>query len=144
VIINHFLNKYVSGEYAGYACIWVTIFFFLSGFGIAKSLNHRFPSPQDISLRSLTRYYFDRFVRLYPLLWLALLFDYLMIGKSAGVWEVMGISGKGHYWFISALIPCYLLSPLFYRLVVRFRAIYLVSFLAAFVCINYLILDSRP
>ncbi len=42
IMINHYLNVYVKGDFSGFGNATITIFFILSGYGIYFSLERRF------------------------------------------------------------------------------------------------------
>jgi peptidoglycan/LPS O-acetylase OafA/YrhL len=115
VLINHYLNFNVSGDYLGFANLWVSMFFIVSGYGIYLSLERKF--TQGFTFRGLLIFYCHRFVRIFPFLWLALLlWNFLGVFKVS-IWMILGVHGEGIFWFIPALLQCYLISIfIFYKL----------------------------
>jgi peptidoglycan/LPS O-acetylase OafA/YrhL len=111
VIVNHYLNYYVTGNNGGFANVIVSFFFLLSGYGIFSSLQKRF--DECFSFNHLISFYHDRIFRIFPLFWLALYLQGLLTNKSYPIWSFIGWEADGHYWFISAIIQCYLFSPIF-------------------------------
>jgi len=115
VLINHYLNFNVSGDYLGFANLWVSIFFIVSGYGIYLSLERKF--IEGCTFRGVLIFYYHRFVRVFPLLWLALLLWNLLGNSKVSIWMILGIHGEGLFWFIPALLQCYLISIfIFYKL----------------------------
>lgn len=108
VLMNHYLNFNLLGDYAGFANLWVSIFFILSGYGIYRSIERKF--IQGLTFRGLLAFYYHRLVRIFPLLWLALFLSSLLGVFKVSIWMVLGIHGEGSLWFIPALVQCYLIS----------------------------------
>jgi len=103
VIINHFLNRYVEGSQGGFANAMVSIFFLLSGYGLYYSFEKRF--KDGYSLKKIGRYYLDRGLRIIPIYFMVLLINDQFLHL------------KLDYWFIPAIIHCYIASvPLYYIL----------------------------
>jgi peptidoglycan/LPS O-acetylase OafA/YrhL len=112
VLINHYFNLNITGNYTGFANLAISIFFVLSGYGMSFSLRRRFG---DIFTASgVFRFYFDRAIRIFPLLWLAWLFQSAVTGEELSPWILAGVHGHDHYWFIPSLLHCYLLAPLLF------------------------------
>jgi peptidoglycan/LPS O-acetylase OafA/YrhL len=55
----------------------VEVFFFISGFIIPLSLEKNYTGSETASLRPILSFYFNRFLRIYPIYWLAVLIAYL-------------------------------------------------------------------
>lgn len=114
-LVNHYLNAYVTRDYAGYANGIIALFFILSGYGLSFSLaNIAVPDRQ-----SLSRFFGRRFLRIYPLYWLALLCAALFQQKSFSIVTILAFplhQASGIYWFISSLMQCYLVAPFLYLL----------------------------
>jgi peptidoglycan/LPS O-acetylase OafA/YrhL len=87
----------------------VSVFFLLSGYGIFISLSQKV--VRNLSVKSLFLFFRDRLVRLFPLYWLALILQMLVSGESYQFLNFLGLEAQGHYWFISAILQCYLFSP---------------------------------
>lgn len=113
VLINHYLNLNIAGNFTGFANLAISIFFVLSGYGLQFSLKNRF--SEDFTIKGVLRFYFDRAVRIFPLLWLAWTVQTLITGEKLSIWILTGIHGHEHYWFIPSLIHCYLLAPILYK-----------------------------
>jgi peptidoglycan/LPS O-acetylase OafA/YrhL len=112
VLVNHYLNLNVTGDFAGYAYLIVVIFFILSGYGLRISLAERCANCVGGSLsKEILGFYGQRLVRIFPLLWCAWIIQLLVQGGDLSPWTLLGIHGTGHYWFIPALLQCYLLAP---------------------------------
>jgi peptidoglycan/LPS O-acetylase OafA/YrhL len=115
VLINHYLNLNIEVESGGFANLWISIFFILSGYGIYLSLERRF--TEGFKWKSVFSFYYDRFIRIFPLLWLAWILQNLLTQQKLSIWTLTGIHGDYHFWFIPALIQCYCLSiPIFYAI----------------------------
>jgi peptidoglycan/LPS O-acetylase OafA/YrhL len=139
VLINHFLNLNIKGSYLGFASLFVGLFFIVSGYGIYYSLE-RSGFASTPRLRILLRFYFNRLIRIYPLFIIAYLIQCFTFGDIVLSWTLWGIHGLGHYWFIPAIIQCYLLAPLLFILIKRHRFLSLniivITFLAANLLLN--------
>ena len=112
VLINHYLNLNVTGNYTGFANLAISIFFVLSGYGLSFSLRKRF--GDTFTAKGVFRFYFDRAIRIFPLLWLAWLVQSAVTGEELSPWILAGVHGQEHYWFIPSLLHCYLLAPLLF------------------------------
>jgi len=112
VLINHYLNLNIIGNYTGFANLAIAIFFILSGYGLWYSLQRRFGN--SFSVRSVLRFYFDRAIRILPLLWLAWIIQTAVTGEELSPWILAGVHGHEHYWFIPSLIHCYLFAPVLF------------------------------
>jgi peptidoglycan/LPS O-acetylase OafA/YrhL len=112
VLINHCLNLNFPGDFSGFATLFTAIFFLVSGYGIFNSLVKRYKA--GISQKATGLFLFDRFTRIYPLLWLALIIE-LFVSQHKYPWlNYLGLNCVGQYWFVSAILQCYLLSPLLF------------------------------
>ena len=118
VLINHYVSRYTTIPSGGIANVMVSIFFVLSGYGIALSLNKRLKGR--LSLPQILHFYQMRIVKLLPLLWIALFIQSLVTQRTYPLHSFFGYELEGHYWFISAILQCYLLSP-FLNQLLRFR-----------------------
>ncbi len=134
VVINHYLNLNVRGDSTGFANAWIAIFFFLSGYGLYYSLTqHNFHN----SFNEYILFYYKRIVRIFPLLWLAWLIELLIRKGNISFWIPTGIHASEHYWFIPAILQCYLVAPVIY-LAIKKRPIISISILMILiVLINY-------
>ena len=138
VLINHYLNLNVSGDNRGFANLFTSIFFVLSGYGIFLSLDRRFSTT--LCPKEIISFYYQRFIRLFPLLWLAWSIEFVVRGGNLSLWILLGIHGTGHYWFIPALLQCYILSPLIYLLMRKKPIISIGIIITVFVIINFVFL----
>lgn len=138
VIINHFLNIYITDHFQGLANGFIAIFFVLSGYGLYCSQSR----DAQGSRSQLSDYYLKRILRIYPLYWASLIFT----AWSRNDWQIMSSfllpdsSIQIIYWFLNALIQCYLVAPLFFLLARRLNPpIFLLVNLAALFIINGLL-----
>ena len=110
VLINHYLNKYTSINSMDYASSILCFFFILGGYGLFYSLEKRFKnSEKDYSFKKIGSFYLDRFLRIIPLYILAIiLISLLSLFEDPKI--IFPI-----YWFINAILICYLFSfPIYY------------------------------
>ncbi len=110
VLINHYMNDFSTINVGGFANTIVSVFFLLSGYGIFVSVTKKVVN--DFSLKSLGLFYRDRLVRLFPLYWIALALQMWVNHEPYQVSDFFGIGAEEHYWFISAILQCYFLSPI--------------------------------
>jgi peptidoglycan/LPS O-acetylase OafA/YrhL len=110
VYLNHVMGSYISGAFVGYANGFISLFFILSGYGIFISLSQRSELDKD---RFHLNFFKKRFVRIYPIFWVWCLLN----GFSNGVLGFFGLDfiNPKSPWFVPAIIQCYLLSPILYR-----------------------------
>ncbi len=118
----------------GFANVWISVFFFLSGYSLFHSLDSRKLS----NAKDLLLFYYQRIVRIFPLLWLAWIIQVIAIGDKLSPWTLLGIHASQHYWFIPALLQCYLVSPFIYFGLKKKWIIFLFSFLAMLALVNFL------
>jgi peptidoglycan/LPS O-acetylase OafA/YrhL len=112
VLINHYINLNVSGDHWGYANLWVSIFFIISGYGLYFSTKNHLAG--HLRLKEVLAFFGRRILRIYPLLWLAWPIEFALRGGDLSFWTLTGIHASEHYWFIPALLHCYFLSPFLY------------------------------
>ncbi len=112
VLINHYLNHYTGLNSGGFANILVTIFFFLSGYGIFCSLAKNI--KRSVNYKKILSFYFRRFSKIFPLYWVALLIQVLVVSYSYPLSMFLGYKAGEHYWFISSILQCYLFAPIFF------------------------------
>jgi peptidoglycan/LPS O-acetylase OafA/YrhL len=136
VLINHYLNINVSGNQSGFANQWIYLFFVISGYGLSHSLKKRFSA--GISLTLLMQYYFSRFIRIFPLLWVAFFLTLWITNRNLSYWNLTGIHGSGFFWFIPAIVHCYLVAPLVHMAMRKHRMSFLLLPILVFVVINVL------
>lgn len=140
VLINHYLNLNVTGDITGFANLWISIFFICSGYGLFFSLDRRF--AKTINRRDLFTFYYDRLIRIFPLLWIAWLIELIVRSGNLSFWIPSGIHASGHYWFIPALMQCYILAPLIYLTMKKWPIISTAIMIAVFFVINFLFLNN--
>ena len=131
-----------------YSAQVVYFFFALSGFGIYYSLERRFRG--GFTLRSVSAFYFRRAVRIYPLYWLAMLAVPFVLERphtwelskhNLGLWlGLPWLRADSWFWFISALIQCYLLAPFLYLLLKKMKLWWFLF--ATFLATDFLIFFS--
>ncbi len=138
VLINHFLNLNVTGDYLSFASLIVGLFFIVSGYGISCSLE-RSNSAGSFGPKDLAYFYFSRLIRIYPLFIAAYLIQCHAFDDPVVSWTIFAIHGLGHYWFIPAIIQCYLLAPLLFFLIKRYRFLSLIGIFLAFIGANLLL-----
>lgn len=145
VLTNHYLNLNVSGDQSGFANAWIAIFFILSGYGIFYSLYRQFDDRlEDIFSLKIFRFYYQRLIRIFPLLWGAWLLQLIMVqSDDLSIWTLFGIHGTGHYWFLPALIQCYLLAPFIYFGVKRNLVILLIILICGFFLLNIFLFSNQ-
>lgn len=135
VLVGHYAQYYLTGIYgrwiSGYAYGAVAVFFVVGGYTASRSLARRF-AGDTVKRRVILRYYFDRAVRIYPLYWLALLLTPFYLPEYHQLhdpgWQTLGIylctpllKAPGVFWFVTAIIQCYLAAPFLYLLLRRMR-----------------------
>lgn len=134
VMMAHYASYYYFDVYNRwlfeYASEAVSVFFILSGYGLYYSLDRR--RARTAATRRLTDFYFRRALRIYPLYWLSLFitplllpgYGYEMLHEPSlhtlGIYLAFPlVVAPGVYWFIPALMQCYLVAPLCFRLLKR-------------------------
>lgn len=144
VLINHYLNLNVEGS-EGFANLWVSIFFILSGYGIFYSLDrHAANNSNYLFSKKLFIFYYQRLIRIFPLLWAAWLAElFVRGGDYLSFWIPFGIHANGHYWFIPALLQCYFLSPLIYWGIKNKPTIFFVFLIVGFIIINLIFFTNN-
>lgn len=132
VLINHYIDRYISVYGGGIANVMVSIFFILSGYGIAISLEKKLKN--NFSVKKTLFFYIDRILRIFPLFWIALLIQSLVTDRSFSISSFLGYELPGHYWFISAILQCYIFSILLFYLIKvnKYIALLFVTFIIAF------------
>lgn len=135
IVASHYAGSYASGFYQAwldnYGSLAVSLFFVLAGYLTHYSLKRRL-AGQTAAPRALLGYYYGRAARIYPLYWAALLLISFLLPGYAMLHEpnlhILGIylgapfiKAPGPYWFVSAIIQCFLLAPFLYLLLKRLR-----------------------
>lgn len=118
VLANHFLNQYVDPSFRGFANAVISIFFILSGYGIAHSLE-RHPKETVRTRHPFFHFYIDRIVRIYPLFILSLLLEGWISNLTFSPLAYLGNKSPGHYRFVNQIIHCYLVAPLIYSFLLK-------------------------
>ena len=139
VLVNHYVNYYLSDQFGGYAYRLVSFFFVLSGFGIYHSLDNAI-SKGTMNSAGLVYYFYKRLIRILPLYWLALLGASYLFPRRYPLGEFIifpvfrshGVS----YWFVTAIIQCYLAGPLLFLFLKRFGKVKYI------ICLSFLMLLS--
>lgn len=120
VLINHYINIYVSDNYQWYANGVIALFFVLSGYGIFHSLQDKFNEGLNgISLRAVLGFYYSRALRIFPLYWIFLLLYAYVNSEIPPIGVFFGYPlqlAPGVGWFVTLLIQCYILAPFLYLL----------------------------
>jgi peptidoglycan/LPS O-acetylase OafA/YrhL len=120
VVINHYINDFLPGEFGGYASGIIAVFFVLSGYGIYFSFEKN--ASSRLTARQLLGFFVNRAIRIYPLYWTSLTLSAITLQTPYSLGVIMGnpfVKAPGIYWFISAIIQCYLVSPILYALMKR-------------------------
>jgi peptidoglycan/LPS O-acetylase OafA/YrhL len=130
-MVAHYSSYYAFDFYVNwfreYASEIVSIFFVLAGYGAWFSFTRimRRREGRRPGTREVAGYYWKRALRIYPLYWLALFTVAFILPEYAELHRLSlhtaavylgypGVVAPGVYWFIPALIQCYLLAPVFY------------------------------
>ena len=135
VLINHFLNYNVKGNFLWFASLFVSIFFIVSGYGIYHSLNRTY-GVQPLRFKQLVFFYFNRLLRIYPLFLVAYIAQNVLFDTPIQTWSILGIHVRGHFWFIPAILQCYLLAPLLFICIRKYRFVFLNALLIFFLAGN--------
>lgn len=118
-VASRVVMPYWIGRFLIYGNLGVDIFLFLSGIGCFYSLD------KDKQARGVTTFYSRRLKRLFPVylsIYIALNIIFLILGERNIVEALLSVTALEYWlyhrgaWFVSLIIPLYLLSPLFYRL----------------------------
>ncbi len=133
IIITVLLFHYY--KIGNYANTLIAIFFVLSGYGLYYSFEKRF--KDGISAKKVLEFYLVRFIKIYSLLYLGFFLNYYFFGVVPSNLDYTGLYLQGSYWFISAIIHCYLIAiPLYYMVKKMSVWNYLVYVTAAMVFLN--------
>ena len=127
VLINHYVNHYVTESFQWYAHGAVSIFFVLSGYGIFYSLNKMAAKSKNKPAMFLG-YFHSRAIRIVPLYWVSLIVVSLLSRQHFPLKAFLMVRASGPYWFVIFLVQCYLVAPCLYLFIKRFgHKIYLAS-----------------
>jgi peptidoglycan/LPS O-acetylase OafA/YrhL len=118
VLINHYINHYVSKNYFGYASGIISIFFILSGFGLYYSLRNL---ADCYSVKKAYLYFsIKRFLRILPLYWFLSLLPMVIIKDNFSFKQVVPLAPYDDVnWFIPYIFHCYIVAPFLYMLLSR-------------------------
>jgi peptidoglycan/LPS O-acetylase OafA/YrhL len=134
VMVGHYAqylaSDYYDSWFRGFAFGTVAIFFVLAGYGASFSLGKRF--GQESWKAAVPGYYLNRALRIYPAYWVALLltasyFPEYDLAFQLDLYTVavyLGfpfVNAPGIFWFVPAIILCYLLAPLIYALLAKIK-----------------------
>ena len=110
VVCSHYHMSFfkTDGIAEGYGNAAVALFFIVSGYGNARSLRKR----QERGKISISRYYADRFLRLYPIYWLGLVTIWIISHSVPDLWAWLGL--RAPYWFVHAIMQCAFIAPIVY------------------------------
>ena len=119
VLVNHFINTFLTPAFKGYASGFIAIFFVLSGYGIYHSLKKQVNKPPF----GFIAYFFrKRLLRIYPLFWIIC----ILLGFPDGILGFLGLNliDPATPWFIPSILMCYLVAPLLFIFTNRIEAKY--------------------
>lgn len=135
---NHFVNRYVSSDFMGYAYGVIALFFILSGYGIFLSLDNNRSWPFFILEKN---FFIKRALRIYPLL----LIWYVISGFPETITSFFAFDfiAPERHWFVRAIIQCYLVAVPLFLLVKRVPFVYhFLIVVVLFGIINYILLTN--
>ncbi len=136
VLINHYANINLSGDYRGFANIITSLFFIMSGYGIYYSLMRNF-KDNIFTYKNLIIFYYRRSLRLLPLFVLAMILESAIRSNFQTILMIPGRDYSGHYWFVSSIFQCYIISPLIYYLLSKNRIVAVVLPIFIFSLLSY-------
>lgn len=119
VLINHYVNRYISNEYEGYANGIISIFFILSGYGLYFSMN----KYNELNINTIKLFFHKRFIRIYPLYLLSLVSISIIESKRYSIYNYLAIPfirASDIYWFVTFLLQCYLIAPLLFLILKKY------------------------
>ena len=159
IIIYHYLKFFVfphgtlqyitDSGWWGFGIGAVSIFFVLSGYGIYHSLQKR-----DIGwdIKKIGAFFYRRFFRIFPIFWIVIISDILVFKTNYSWHAFLGFTqmlDRG-YWFVGAIIICYLASIFIFYLLNKlnlktYYAVIFLGFVAAnFVYFNFSLNQNAP
>lgn len=149
VVVLHFIGHIgVQGATAVQGIL--VVFFFLSGYGMYHSLSRY----DGIDIRAVVHFFAKRFLRIYPLFWIAVLIVMVLgvvidvggfftdVGAtmlSAPIAQFLAVPflhPTFFKWFVPFLIQCYLLSPVLYLVLEHDLRVYFTSLLGGLGVLN--------
>jgi peptidoglycan/LPS O-acetylase OafA/YrhL len=136
VLFNHYLNMNVAGNTSGFANLWIVVFLVLSGYGIQLSLSRSSNREKKLNHLKYIKFYYLRAIRIFPLYLAAYLTECLLFQKHISPLAILGISAPGHYWFIPAILQCYLIAPLIHIIMKKQRLLLLLILISSFLLVN--------
>ncbi|GAB61623.1 MAG: hypothetical protein DWB56_05035 [Candidatus Jettenia sp.] len=144
IILHHYIINYLPDHFNFFGNHFVAIFFILSGYGIYYSLNNNSHNNGNL-LPFLSKFYWKRAIRIYPLYWLWFFLDQAG-DKNSHVslsslldFFLLRITDPPDHWFLHALIPCYIISPVFFSLLEKYHKAYLPIIIGTFILLNPLL-----
>ncbi len=159
VMVGHYSSYYAVDFYTDwfreYASEIVSIFFVLAGYGALHSFSNleRQKGEPGLDIGVILRYYGKKALRIYPLYWTALFTVAFILPEYGRLHELSphtvatylgypGVKAPGVYWFIPALIQCYLLAPMFYILIRRLSVRHYMMAVAMMLAMTMVITNS--
>ena len=160
IVLIHYTQYYARDVYspiAGLANGFVAVFFVISGYGIYFSLQRRLADSSSIN-KVLTTFFFARAAKIMPYYWLSIFlmpfffheYDELHAFGFSTIAMYLGlpfVKPPGIFWFVTAIIQCYLLAPIFFILLKKLQAAKYILFnlyLAAFLLLATIVLTLAP
>ncbi len=144
VILHHYILLFLPGHFHFFGNHFVALFFILSGYGIYYSLQN--DSLKNVRLLPfLRKFYWKRAIRIYPLYWLWFFLDQMYDKNSHisldSLFDIflIRITEPSDHWFLHALVPCYLISPLLFFLMRKHQKTYLPIITGIFIVLNPLL-----
>ena len=111
----------------------------LSGYGIQYSLERHFLDKGTSFLKNLIKFYYIRSIRILPLFWAAYLIECFAFNQKVSFMVLLGVHGTGHYWFVAAIIQCYIIAPIIFVIIRYDRLIALIAILILFLSSNFIL-----
>ncbi|MBU0612142.1 acyltransferase [Patescibacteria group bacterium] len=143
VVVSHFQNALYGPEvFSPFGNHFIAIFFIFSGYGLFFSLE-RLQNNYSDTKTILRKFYYKRAIRLYPLFWLKFLADLIFDPKSKlGFHSIpefllVNFHKPKILWFLTALVPCYLIAPFLFFLLKKYKLHYLLWLIILFILVNF-------
>ncbi len=136
VVLGHFSMTYMPQKMMSFGNHFIAIFFILSGYGLYHSLKKKSGANR------LKKFYFKRFIRIYPIYWVC--FSLKLIFDTPGSLDVkiilefflLHFVNPPSIWFLHALMPCYLIAPLIFKIVEETKLMFIIYLISFFLIIN--------